>query len=79
MIFRDVLGISSGNLWRMKLRTILTTAGIVIAIAALVSMMSFGAGMQENVTDRFNDLGLLSTMSGGIRKDDLVVFAMSYT
>jgi len=62
MTFRDVLDISSGNLWRMKLRSTLTTAGIVIAIAAFVSMMSFGAGMQENVNERFSELGLLSTM-----------------
>ena len=46
----------------MKLRSGLTTAGVVIAIAAFVSMMSFGAGMQKNVSERFDKLGLFSTM-----------------
>ena len=62
MTARDLLVISTGNLWRMKLRTTLTVAGIVIAIAAFVSMVSFGAGTKENVDKQFNDLGLLTTM-----------------
>ncbi len=62
MTLRDLIGISLGNLWRMKLRTALTTAGVVIAIAAFVSMLSFGAGNQQLVTDQFNELGLFNTM-----------------
>jgi len=62
MIFRDLLAISLGNLWRMKLRASLTIAGVVIAIAAFVAMLSFGAGMQENVAAQFDKLGLFSTM-----------------
>ena len=62
MIARDLLAISSANLWRMKLRTTLTVAGIVIAIAAFVSMVAFGAGTKENVEKQFNELGLLTTM-----------------
>lgn len=57
-LFRDSLG----NLWRMKLRTFLTISGVVIAIAAFVAMVSFGAGMQQNVSKQFNELGLFSTM-----------------
>lgn len=62
MIARDLLMISAGNLWRMKLRTTLTVTGIVIAIAAFVSMVSFGAGTKENIDKQFNELGLLTTM-----------------
>ena len=58
----DRLSISLGNLWRMKLRSILTISGVVIAIAAFVSMLSFGAGNQRLVTEQFEKLGLLSTM-----------------
>ena len=36
MTLRDLVEISSGNLWRLKLRAFLTTSGVVIAIAALV-------------------------------------------
>lgn len=62
MNLRDMLHISIGNLWRMKLRTFLTASGVVIAIAAFVSMLSFGAGMQQNVASEFNNLGLFNTM-----------------
>ena len=62
MTLRDLVVISTGNLWRMKLRAFLTISGIVIAIAAFVSMLSFGAGNQEYVSKQLNDLGLFSTM-----------------
>ncbi|HEY6192114.1 MAG TPA: FtsX-like permease family protein [Bacteroidota bacterium] len=62
MTARDLLAISAGNLWRMKLRTGLTIAGIVIAIAAFVSMVSFGAGTKENIDRQFRELGLLTTI-----------------
>lgn len=62
MTFRDLVSISSGNLMRMKLRTLLTTSGILIAIAAFVSMLSFGAGNQQFVERQFNKLGLFSTL-----------------
>jgi putative ABC transport system permease protein len=62
MTFRDLVVVSSGNMWRMKLRTILTTSGVLIAIAAFVSMVSFGAGNQEYIENEFNKFGLFSTM-----------------
>ncbi len=62
MTFRDYVVISTGNLRRMKLRTFLTTSGVLIAIGAFVSMLSFGAGNQENVEREFNKLGLFTTM-----------------
>jgi ABC-type antimicrobial peptide transport system permease subunit len=60
MTFADLAGTSLGNLWRMKLRTFLTVSGVVVAIAACVSMLSFGVGMQQNVAEQFDNLGLLS-------------------
>lgn len=62
MSYRDVIVNALGNLWRMKLRSTLTVSGIVIAIAAFVTMLSFGIGMQRNVSEQFETLGLLSTM-----------------
>lgn len=62
MTLRDRLTISTGNLWRMKLRALLTISGVLIAIAAFVSMLSFGAGNQAYVEAEFNKLGLFSTM-----------------
>jgi ABC-type antimicrobial peptide transport system permease subunit len=58
MKFTEMLILSISNLWQAKLRTILTTLGVVIGIGALVSMLSFGTGMQKNITDALeaNDL-----------------------
>jgi len=39
------------NLRRTGLRTFLTILGVIIGIGALTSMVSFGTGMQKNVTD----------------------------
>jgi putative ABC transport system permease protein len=62
MTFRDIISLSAGNLWRLKLRSVLTILGVVIAIGAFVSMLSFGAGNQKYITSKFNKLGLFWTM-----------------
>lgn len=62
MILRDFLAISTQNLWRMKLRTALTVSGVVVGIGALVAMLSFGYGMQKNVSARFGELDLFRTL-----------------
>ncbi|MBC7187665.1 MAG: ABC transporter permease [Calditrichaeota bacterium] len=49
MTLREILRLACGNLRRNPLRTALTTCGVTIGIGALVSMVSFGTGMQKNV------------------------------
>jgi putative ABC transport system permease protein len=56
----DYLDLSFSNLWKRKLRTFLTTFGVIIGIGALVSMISFGKGMQKNVSDQFENLELFN-------------------
>ncbi len=63
MRITDYIGQSFMNLRRMKLRTFLTTFGVVIGIAALVSMIAFAQGMQENITKQFNEVGLFNYIS----------------
>ncbi len=60
MRISDYIEQSFANLWKKKLRTFLTTFGVVIGIGALVSMISFGKGVQKNVTDRFKELDLFN-------------------
>lgn len=62
MSFGDLLSMAMHNLLRMKLRTLLTVMGVVIAIAAFVALLSFGAGNQKYVTEQFESLGLFTTM-----------------
>ncbi|MHC4509234.1 MAG: ABC transporter permease, partial [Planctomycetota bacterium] len=51
MRLSDYIEQSFCNLWKKKLRTFLTTCGVMIGIGALVSMFAFGKGIQKNVTD----------------------------
>lgn len=62
MIARDLLELAASNLSRLRLRTFLTTAGVVIAVGAMVSMLSFGAGNQRLIQDEYDKFGLLFTM-----------------
>jgi ABC-type lipoprotein release transport system permease subunit len=70
MTFRDLMAIATGNLWRMKLRAVLTISGVLIAIAAFVSMVSFGAGNQQYIETEFNKLGLFTTMQVYPKRDE---------
>ena len=63
MRFSDYISQSFINLRKKKLRTFLTTFGVVIGIGALVSMLSFGKGVQKNITDQFVELDLFSYIS----------------
>ncbi len=60
MRISDYIEQAGANLWRKKLRTILTTTGVVIGIGALVCMFAFGQGIQRNITDQFNKLDLFN-------------------
>ncbi|HEC42867.1 MAG TPA: ABC transporter permease [Bacteroides sp.] len=56
-----IMGFS--NLWRTRLRSSLTIIGVVIGIGALTSMVSFGTGLQKNVTDAFRENDLFTSMN----------------
>lgn len=60
MRISDYIGQASQNLWKKKLRTVLTTSGVVIGVGALVCMFAFGQGVQGNITDRIKKLDLFN-------------------
>jgi len=62
MKLNDLSLMALSNLWKTRLRTVLTTLGVVIGIGALVSMVSFGTGMQKNVTQAFKDNDLFTSI-----------------
>ncbi len=53
----DAFQLVTTNLSRRKGRTILTTIGVVIGTAAIITMMSLGIGMEENLTSQFEAFG----------------------
>lgn len=63
MNWLDMIIMGFGNMARARLRTFLTVLGVVVGIGALSSMMSFGTGMQKNVTDAFYENDLFTSLS----------------
>lgn len=59
----DHVRFALASLWKRKLRTFLTASGVTIGIGALVSMVSFGKGMQKNVTESFRSLELFNSLT----------------
>ncbi|MCD6398658.1 MAG: ABC transporter permease [Candidatus Aenigmarchaeota archaeon] len=53
----ELLKIIIRNLSYQKLRTGLTLLGIVIGIAAIVSMISLGSGLQDSIEEQFQQMG----------------------
>ena len=56
MSFLDILHLALRNLRQAKLRFALTTMGVIVGVAVIVTMMSFGLGLQRNMFDRFKAL-----------------------
>src|SRR5829696_76859 len=56
MSFFDILHLSLRNLRQAKLRAILTTMGVIVGVAVIVTMVSFGLGLQGNMLARFKAL-----------------------
>ena len=60
MSFLDILHLALRNLRQAKLRAILTTMGVIVGTAVIVTMMSFGLGLQSNMLARFKALDLFN-------------------
>jgi putative ABC transport system permease protein len=60
MSFFDILQLALRNLRQAKLRAILTTMGVIVGVAVIVTMVSFGLGLQRNMLSRFKALDLFN-------------------
>ena len=56
-MWSDYFKIAFGTFKNSKKRTFLTVIGIIIGIAAVVSLISLGQGLQESVEEAFSTLG----------------------
>ena len=56
MNFFDILHLALRNLRQAKLRAILTTMGVIVGVSVIVTMVSFGLGLQSNMLARFKAL-----------------------
>ncbi|HKR14468.1 MAG TPA: FtsX-like permease family protein [Pyrinomonadaceae bacterium] len=56
----DILHLALRNLRQAKLRATLTTMGVIVGTAVIVTMVSFGLGLQSNMLERFKMLDLFN-------------------
>jgi ABC-type lipoprotein release transport system permease subunit len=63
MSFLDLLLLSIRNVREAKLRASLTTMGVIVGVAMIVTMISFGLGLQRNTLQRFRELDLFNEMT----------------
>lgn len=56
----DLLRMSSGNLWKRKVRTVLTVLGVVIGVASIVVMVSLGLGLSRSMMAEYESYGNLT-------------------
>ncbi|MCE8424505.1 MAG: ABC transporter permease [Candidatus Methanoperedens sp.] len=65
----DIFSLSLSHVKKSKMRSWLTIIGIVIGVAAVVSIISIGEGMQESVQSRLGSLGAdLITVTPGFSR-----------
>src|SRR3954452_7365690 len=60
MSFLDILNLALRNLRQARLRATLTTMGVVVGVSVIVTMVSFGLGLQRNMLERFGALDLFN-------------------
>ena len=60
MKFLDLLRMSSSNLWKRKVRTVLTVLGVVIGVASIVVMVSLGLGLSRSLMEQYESYGSLT-------------------
>ena len=67
MSFYDLMSMSLGNLWRRKLRTILTVLGVLIGTTSIVAMLSLAFGMKQRMMEQYESMGSVTqiTVNGG--------------
>ncbi|HUG00517.1 MAG TPA: ABC transporter permease [Longimicrobiales bacterium] len=57
LVIGEVVGVAAGAIRANKLRSFLTMLGIIIGIAAVITMVSLGEGAQRSVQERLANLG----------------------
>lgn len=60
MKWKDMIGMSLSNLFKRKVRTLLTVAGVIIGTCAIVVMVSFGIGINESMNTMMEGMGDLT-------------------
>jgi putative ABC transport system permease protein len=81
MNFTDIIALALRNLRQSKLRTALTVIGVVVGVAAIITMVSFGIGLQRNIIQQaFGKLDAFTVITVlGADADDLLALSEGRT
>ncbi len=60
----DLLLMSMSNLWKRKLRTVLTVLGVVIGITSIVVMVALGNGLKESMLENYQNYSSMTQIRG---------------
>lgn len=63
MKLSDMLRTAFMNLWRRKLRAVLTVLGMVIGTSSIVVMVSLGIGIRSSIVESYASMGSLTNIS----------------
>jgi ABC-type antimicrobial peptide transport system permease subunit len=63
MKLKDMISMALSNLFKRRVRTLLTVMGVVIGTCAIVVMMSFGIGMKQSMEAMLKEMGDLTVIS----------------
>ncbi|QEY34366.1 ABC transporter permease [Caproiciproducens galactitolivorans] len=63
MRIQDMLSMAFGNLFKRKVRTLLTVTGVIIGTCAIVVMMSLGIGIKQSMQDTLKNMGDLTVIT----------------
>ena len=69
MNFFETVRFAARNFCSKKLRTFLTTLGVSLGVASIVTLVSIGIGLQEITTKQLANFNALVTITVGISKD----------
>jgi putative ABC transport system permease protein len=58
----DLFALALANLRRNRTRSLMTLVGVLIGVAALHALLSYGAGLQRSARSEFNALALYNTL-----------------
>ena len=65
----DLARLATSNLRRNRARTLLTLAGVAVGVGALLTLIGYGAGLQNNARGEFERLELYNTLRVTSRPD----------
>ncbi|MCH9058432.1 MAG: ABC transporter permease, partial [Planctomycetes bacterium] len=70
VLFQTVF-LAIGQIWSNKIRSMLTTLGIIIGVAAVIAVVGVLSGLEQQVLDQFEKFGTKRVFIGGKRPEGI--------